>query len=431
SYNARSRYHVDEKAFKVSHEIYSRIGNELGAANVLAGLGESYNARSRYQEAEKLFAASHEIHSRIGNHLGAANALAGLGENYNTQSRNQEADTAFKEAYDIHSRIGNNLGVANALMGLGEISTAQLKYEEAKNAFKQARGIYSRTGSQVGRARAGILLYETYNAQLNSSEADKALKDASEILFLLENKISPKNVPNHPEEDCDTPSIYSGDDEAKEDRLRIEHNVKEANAPEEDSASFSVADTQPNGRRQEQDLSKQLTAIAHAPVPATNELIDLLQALGKAAPKAVRNKHKIYSILRVSRDICNHIMEIGDPHERQSDSNIKVILTRAEDYFELLDALEEGIRPGISAQFMDVPGTHPAFVVVKGLEYLETQVKCGVPDEPTRELIIDIATLLALTLTSASPDDGDKSPQKDDPLATEADREWLFQALAE
>ncbi|KAG9029936.1 hypothetical protein FS837_003433 [Tulasnella sp. UAMH 9824] len=398
----------------------------------MVGLGESYNTRERYHDAEKALMDAHKIYLRIGNDLGAANALLGLGESYDAQSRYQEAEKAFKEAYETHSCTGNKLRAANALISLGEIYTDHLRYEEAKNAFIQAHEMHYHTDNLVGLARARILLCGIYSTRLDYSKADEAFQDASKILSRLEDEINPKHASNHPEEDCDTQSVYSGE-EAEADHHRTEQNAKEANALEEDLASFlavPVADTQLN-RRQNQDLSEELTSITHTPVPATKELIELLQALGKAAPKAVRNKHKIYSILRVSRDICNHIMEIGDPPERQSGSNIKATLTRTEGYFALLDALEEGIHPEISTQFLDAPKTHPVFVVIKGLEYLETQAKCGIIDEPTRELIIDIATLLAQALASTSPDDGDKSLQENDSLVTEADRDWLAQALAE
>ncbi|KAG8915563.1 hypothetical protein FRC00_002811 [Tulasnella sp. 408] len=433
SRHAQTRYQSAEKDFEGAHEIYSRIGNVLGAANALMGLGESYNTQWRYQKAEKAFTASRKIYSDIGNDLGAANALVGLGEIYNAQSRHQEAEAAFKEAYETHSRFGNNIGVANVLLGLGEIYTAQLKYEDALNAFRKAQTHFPFNNS-LGLARTGILLYEACSTQLKYSEADDAFKDVLNSLSRLEKLISPKRVSNHPEPDCDAESIYSQDEETNEDHRRIEQKTEKANVPEEDPASspmVPVAETQPNTGRQEQDLSEQLTAIAHAPVPATKELIDILQALGKAAPKAVRHKHKIYSILRLSRDICSHIMEIGSPHQHEIDSNIEAVLTRTEDYFALLDAIEERIHPAISTQFLDAPKTHPVFVVIKGLEYLETQVKCGVPDEPTREVIIDIATLLAQTLANTSSDDDDKSLQESDSLDPEADRDWLAQALAE
>ncbi|KAG8922605.1 hypothetical protein FRC01_013815 [Tulasnella sp. 417] len=201
-----------------------------------------------------------------------------------------------------------------------------------------------------------------------------------------------------------------------------------------------VAGTPPNQNRQEQVLPEELTGIATAPTPATEELIDLLQALGNAAPQALRNRHKIYSILRISRDICDYIGEIGNPREPHGDSNIRTVLTRTEDYCALLDALEDwlsrllygGIHPEILTQFPDVPETHPVFTVTNGLKYLETEMKRRVSDEPTRDLIIDIATLLAQTLANTSPeDDDDDSLQKTFSLCTEADRDWLVQALAE
>ncbi|KAG8914369.1 hypothetical protein FRC01_004105 [Tulasnella sp. 417] len=272
----------------------------------------------------------------------------------------------------------------------------------------------------------------------------------------------------------------------------------------DDVASFPVESAEqllPSSNRQEQFLSDELTAIPHASAPATKELVDLLQGLGKVAPKAIRNKHKIYSILRVGRDIYNYTIELGNFPESQSDPDIKTLLHRMEDYFMLCSLLEEallefaailsseitafgtelysswshsrseltgilsklyhaplpantsniqdiaedslfddcswisrllciGIHPKISAQFPQAPKTHPVFVVMNGLRYLEAQMKRRVIDEPMRELIIDVSTSLTQTLESASMDDDNKALEGQDHGATRADRDWLINALA-
>lgn len=90
---------------------------------------------------------AHEIHSRIGHDLDAANALYRLGEIYSTQSKYLEAEHAFREAYDLHSRGGSNLGVANALQGLVDIYRAQSQYPEAEKTLKEVNKIQSRIGN--------------------------------------------------------------------------------------------------------------------------------------------------------------------------------------------------------------------------------------------------------------------------------------------
>ncbi|KIO21625.1 hypothetical protein M407DRAFT_28766 [Tulasnella calospora MUT 4182] len=550
------RYLDAEKAFREAHEIYSRIGNDLGAANALLGLGDIYHAQLKYSEAEQIFTKALEIHSRISNDLGAANALIGLGDISIARSRYTEAETTFAEAQKTYSRIGNVVRAAKAGIRLGETYNTQLKYPEADGAFKEALGILSsventlspenasnnseedcetqssysgdegaegnhpRVGHNAKGASALEDFGDTHMSLSTNSGAQKGLERAREVYSSIGMGTEIEYFQNDSDQWSDTEGSYDSPRErfpaaspppcTALSPTSLHETGDSLYLPSErmndDPASSQmafVAVTPPNSSRQEQDLSEELTAIAHAPTPATEELVDLLQALGKAAPKAVRNKHKISSILRLSRDICTRIMEIGDPHECQSDSNIQTLLIWIEGYCSLLGALEEtllqltailpfevttfgadlysswpssrsklagilnelcrppfstisshaqdiaddlffddcswlshllytGIHPAIDTQFLAVPQTHPVFAVANGLEYLENQVKCGVLDEPTRELIIDIATLLAQTLASTSPDDDDdKSLQETPSLPTEADRDWLVQALAD
>ncbi|KIO24576.1 hypothetical protein M407DRAFT_26002 [Tulasnella calospora MUT 4182] len=555
-YNAWRRYKDAEKAVREAHEIHSRIGNDLGAANALLGLGDIYDAQSKHSEAEQLFMEAHEIHSRIGNDLGVANALIGLGDIYDAHSRYTEAETAFVGAREIYSRTGNHARAASAGIRLGETYRSQSKDPEADDAFREAlqilsdvenkigpgkasdnpeeggdtrssysgdkgaEGNHSRIGHDAKVANAPKDLGYTHLSPSTDYNTQKGLKRAHEV----NSSITRGTEIEYSQNDSDQWSDSEGSYDSPRERFpaaspppctalsptSLHETGDSLYLPSErmndDPASSQmafVAVTPPNSSRQEQDLSEELTAIAHAPTPATEELVDLLQALGKAAPKAVRNKHKIYSILRVSRDICNRITEIENPLEPQNDSNIEVLVSRTEDYCALLDGLEEtllqlaailpleatafgadlysswsssrarlagilnelcrppfstissqaqdtaddlffddcswlsrllhsGIHPEIAAQFLDVPQTHPVFAVANGLKYLENQVNCGVPNKPTRELIIDIATLLAQTLASTSPDDDDdKSLQETSSLPTEADRDWLVQALAD
>ncbi|KIO17733.1 hypothetical protein M407DRAFT_32594 [Tulasnella calospora MUT 4182] len=93
--------------------------------------------------------------------------------------------------------------------------------------------------------------------------------------------------------------------------------------------------------------------------------------------------------------------------------------------------LSSGIRPEVSIQFPDVPKTHPALVVANGLHYLEVQMKCRVLDEPTRELTIEVATLLALSLLATSQEEDDNILENQASLPAQADRDWLINALSD
>ncbi|KAG8931502.1 hypothetical protein FRC01_001227, partial [Tulasnella sp. 417] len=189
-----SRYREAEEALNKAHEIHSRIGNDLGTANALQGLGSIYRAQSRYREAEDALKKAHGIHSRIGNDLGTANALDGLGSIYRGQSRYREAEEALKKAHEIHSRIGSDLGTANALDGLGSIYRAQSRYREAGEALNKAHEIHSRIGNHMGTANALLGLGELHRTQSRSQEAEQCLTKAQHIYSLIGDDLGTGNT---------------------------------------------------------------------------------------------------------------------------------------------------------------------------------------------------------------------------------------------
>jgi len=60
--------------------IYRQIGDRLGEANALAGLGDAALAQARYGEAEGFYQQALPMYRQIGGRLGEANALAHLGD---------------------------------------------------------------------------------------------------------------------------------------------------------------------------------------------------------------------------------------------------------------------------------------------------------------------------------------------------------------
>lgn len=58
---------------------------------------------------------------------------------------------------------------------------------------------------------------------------------------------------------------------------------------------------------QEIDLLQELASIEINSMPSTKDIVDLLLAIGRAIPKAIRNKHQLYRLLIRSRDLCNHL----------------------------------------------------------------------------------------------------------------------------
>ncbi|KAG8975187.1 hypothetical protein FRC05_006355 [Tulasnella sp. 425] len=260
----------------------------------------------------------------------------------------------------------------------------------------------------------------------------------------------------------------------------------------------SAADPASNDDQQERFLTEQLATINDVSASATEELVDLIQVLGRGAPQAVRNKHKIYSVLRVSHEIYNYIIDTGNPPRNQKDADMKHLLDRMKKYCAVLDALEDillafaeilpfeitvfgpelysswmqsrsmlseilnklcnppfpvifykacdiaedtffddcswlsrllysGIDAEVDVQFANPSMSHSVLAVTNGLHYLEAQIKYGAQNagsKSTRELVLDIATLLAQVLAATS--------SRGEALRSAvASRNWLITALAE
>ncbi|KAG8919636.1 hypothetical protein FRC01_001190 [Tulasnella sp. 417] len=81
-------------------------------------------------------------------------------------------------------------------------------------------------------------------------------------------------------------------------------------------------------------LPEKLSHLSHDVTPGMEPLVSLLQNLAKAAPSAIRNKHKLYSIILRAGEICNHLLAIGAGPEA-------VGLESLDEYCNLIDLLEE------------------------------------------------------------------------------------------
>ncbi|KAG8991769.1 hypothetical protein FRB90_001241, partial [Tulasnella sp. 427] len=97
-----------EESYRLAQEIYSRIGSELGRANVFSGLGDVYRFQGQYAQAEDSYKLAQEVYTRIGNNLGLANTQRGLGHLARSQERRTEAAEFYRRAMEVFSAIGRS-----------------------------------------------------------------------------------------------------------------------------------------------------------------------------------------------------------------------------------------------------------------------------------------------------------------------------------
>ncbi|KAG8940731.1 hypothetical protein FRC04_005055 [Tulasnella sp. 424] len=84
------------------------------------------------------------------------------------------------------------------------------------------------------------------------------------------------------------------------------------------------------------NLVQELACIENTSTPSTKQIVDLILALGRAVPNAIRSKHQLYRLVLKCRDLCNylhHTAHIGGESKSGSE-----ILERC---WEMMDGLEQ------------------------------------------------------------------------------------------
>lgn len=80
-------------------------------------------------------------------------------------------------------------------------------------------------------------------------------------------------------------------------------------------------------------LFEEITRLDQEITPAMEPVVSLLQNLANVAAAAIRNKHKLYSIILRAREICNHLVDIGIGPQ-------SVGLETLDEYYNSIDSLE-------------------------------------------------------------------------------------------
>ncbi|KAG8990370.1 hypothetical protein FRB90_001794 [Tulasnella sp. 427] len=171
-----------EVSLTEAHQIYARVGRDIGTAALLRCLEQEHDDQSRLAEAELCFDRANEIYARTASNLDRVNKLTGLGVIIWTLFENRDVEASFEpqtskgvvrtggiceetfsEVLRIYAQIGHPQGQANALRSLGEVYQCQSNYSAAQTFLAQAERIYAligdgpRQGSML--VRLGDILY--------------------------------------------------------------------------------------------------------------------------------------------------------------------------------------------------------------------------------------------------------------------------------
>jgi tetratricopeptide (TPR) repeat protein len=149
------RYHeTAETNYLSAKKYYEELGDKLGQANVILGLGRLEAIRGRFDSALTKCVQAENIYRALNNLLGLANALTERGHLQGMLGKT-EVDrilslNTYKEAKALYSDLENQLGEAHVLCGIGWLEKKSGDLEDAENTFKEARCLYKRLQNQKG-----------------------------------------------------------------------------------------------------------------------------------------------------------------------------------------------------------------------------------------------------------------------------------------
>ncbi|KAG8894297.1 hypothetical protein FRC01_013048 [Tulasnella sp. 417] len=143
-------------------EIFTRIGDEIGRADVLCAIASVHLVRCKYAEATSPYSEALEIFTRLGDNdgrdmalCGKADTLIGIGGIHFSQGRRPEALSSYLEAITaIYTRLGDENGRAGALYRCAEVHHCQEDYRKAESLYVKAAEVWARIGKKDDEARA-------------------------------------------------------------------------------------------------------------------------------------------------------------------------------------------------------------------------------------------------------------------------------------
>ena len=136
-----------ETYYRRSREIYERLSDTAGLANVHSNLGVVYRRMGRWEDALRELSSSLELRERMGDPWGIGTIHNNIGEVYRTRGELAQAVAAYERAIEVWRPIGYSAGVALALTGLGAAIVESGDAERGRDTLREAEVRWTRLGS--------------------------------------------------------------------------------------------------------------------------------------------------------------------------------------------------------------------------------------------------------------------------------------------
>ena len=157
----RRRYGEDGLAsYELALDAAVRLGDRLGEAKALRGLGRIHREMDHYTPARERFDAAAAISRMLGDHRGQARALHNLGSLGRRRNNFRSAWKQYRRALAVYRGVGDRTGEAQIHFSMGVLARRQEKPELAAAHYRTCIEICEQSGSSdlEGRAHKRLAL---------------------------------------------------------------------------------------------------------------------------------------------------------------------------------------------------------------------------------------------------------------------------------
>ncbi len=128
-------------------QLFDRLGDLVGQANVLNNLGVDAKDESRWAEARDYYERSRLAREEVGDVIGAATATNNIAEILSDQGHLDEAERLFDQALRAWRRSGYEVGVAVATSYLGRLHARRGEFDIARQMLAEAVERFEKIGA--------------------------------------------------------------------------------------------------------------------------------------------------------------------------------------------------------------------------------------------------------------------------------------------
>jgi tetratricopeptide (TPR) repeat protein/CHAT domain-containing protein len=195
SYYYLGNYERALESYQKALAINERLGDKLGAATQLQGLGNTYRSLGDFGAALDSYIKSLVLsEEQASSKLSGAQTLGSIGLVRALQGQNSQALELFQKSLTQFDASGDKVGMARMLSLIGNVQFIQANYQQALDAYQKSLALREAMGDKTNSAHNLTGIGATYLALGNATAAVESYDRSLALLAAAGNQAAIANV---------------------------------------------------------------------------------------------------------------------------------------------------------------------------------------------------------------------------------------------